>query len=120
MHEPVIHTGVDNDIRLAVREINIDDPRITTPVDTTDWSISAEIRALSSDATPMVALSSAEPEEISPVLVEDGIWDLHFSASLTAGLTPGKHHLFVFGAVPGGKVRLIHEGRIAVRSGVLP
>lgn len=116
MHEGTIYTGVDTDLRLAVREVDLDNPTTTLPLDTTGWVIEAYVKALPDDAAPLLTLSSASGE-ITAVDAASGKWDLRFGAAATSALTPGKRHLFVRGTEPGGEIRLIHEGRIVVRSG---
>lgn len=116
MHERSIHTGVDTELRLAVREVDLDKPDNTIPVDTTGWVIQAFVKALPDDPEALLELSSASGD-ITEVDAPTGKWDIKFSRTATAELPSGRHHLFILGTEPGGEVRMIHEGRLLVRSG---
>lgn len=110
MH-PTIYTGTDEDIELSLFEADG-----VTPLVTTGWVVHVHLKALP-DAEPMLALSSANPAEVSEVDAGAGLWVVHISRD--AGLPQGDATFAIFGETDDdpAKLRPLGEHPVTIRPG---
>lgn len=108
MSFPTLYTGVDQRLELTLRRKSDGSPIVA---DAVYFHI-----ADTSDAAPMVALSSEDEDEVVEVDAEAGRWDVLLPRGLP--LVPGRHAAKVFAVLEDGTLEQVGPAQtVVVESG---